>query len=427
MIFASVAALLTLMALGFILMPWLRLRSHADASEPERELITVALYRAQFDELDRCLARGELSSADYEDSRQDLERRMLDDAGETETLRRPQRRSGLWLMLLVLLLPLSSWSLYEFLGGWHEWRLMQRYQAVFAEASGGAPESDKLMELLGELTAYTRASDDPDWLYLQAQTQMQVGAYPAAVSAFARLREADPGNADIVGWQAQALYLANGRRLNDEAEALIDEALAINPHQSTVLGIRGISAFQRGDFNAAIGSWEQALAGLAPGTPSATMLEQGIREARAALDGGAAAPGRATNSVGVLANTEMASASQGGGGFADGIVVRVELDAEAQVNPGSTVFVIASAPGGGMPFAVVRLPVEGLPTEVTLDDSSAMAPGRMLSRQSEVKVTARVSASGNAIAQAGDWQGRSVVLTPETAPPVVPIRIDQEI
>jgi hypothetical protein len=56
-----------------------------------------------------------------------------------------------------------------------------------------------------------------------------------------------------------------------------------------------------------------------------------------------------------------------------------------------------------------------------------MAPGNSLSKQQKVKVTARVSLSGNAIAQAGDWQGRSQVLTPDTLPELVDIRIDQEI
>ena len=114
-------------------------------------------------------------------------------------------------------------------------------------------------------------------------------------------------------------------------------------------------------------------------------------------------------------------------GFSEGITVRVELDGAAKIIPGATVFISASLPAGGMPFAVVRLPVEGLPAEVTLDDTTAMVAGRALSHQTEVRVTARVSASGNALGRTGDWQGRSERLTPDTVPPVVFIRIDQEI
>jgi cytochrome c-type biogenesis protein CcmH len=207
------------------------------------------------------------------------------------------------------------------------------------------------------------------------------------------------------------MYLAAGRKLDTATRALIEQVLALNPRQSTVLGIRGMDAFEKADYALAIESWQQALAGLPAQAPSRAILEQGIRQARAA------APGADNDSAAMTAAT----------GFSEGIKVRVELGKAAAASPGATVYVIASAPQGGMPFAVVRLPVEGLPAEVILDDSSAMAPGSSLSRQQQVRITARVSHSGNAIAEAGDWQGRSSLLTPDTVPEVVAIRIDQQI
>jgi cytochrome c-type biogenesis protein CcmH len=177
-----------------------------------------------------------------------------------------------------------------------------------------------------------------------------------------------------------------------------------------------MDAFENADYALAIVSWQQALAGMPPESPSVAVLEQGIRQAQAAM--------------GVTPDTDSADSAAPATavvGFSQGIKVRVELDQTAEVAPGSIVYVIASAPGGGMPIAVVRLAVERLPAELTLDDSTAMTPANSLSRQSQVKVTARVSRSGNAIAQAGDWQGRSEVLTPANLPPLVAIRIDQKI
>jgi len=53
----------------------------------------------------------------------------------------------------------------------------------------------------------------------------------------------------------------------------------------------------------------------------------------------------------------------------------------------------------------VRYRVADLPITVTLDDTQAMIPTMTLSSAASVTVGARVSASGNAIGQTGDWFG----------------------
>ena len=59
-----------------------------------------------------------------------------------------------------------------------------------------------------------------------------------------------------------------------------------------------------------------------------------------------------------------------------------------------------------MPLAVVKKQVKDLPLKITLDDSMAMTPSMKLSNFSEVMVMARVSSSGNALPQAGDYVGQ---------------------
>jgi cytochrome c-type biogenesis protein CcmH len=65
-----------------------------------------------------------------------------------------------------------------------------------------------------------------------------------------------------------------------------------------------------------------------------------------------------------------------------------------------------------MPVAVLRAKVKDLPLTFRLDDSLAMAPTMKLSGQKEVVVAARVSKSGNAIAQPGDLAGQSAPVAP---------------
>ncbi|MFN8894463.1 MAG: c-type cytochrome biogenesis protein CcmI, partial [Betaproteobacteria bacterium] len=77
-----------------------------------------------------------------------------------------------------------------------------------------------------------------------------------------------------------------------------------------------------------------------------------------------------------------------------------------RIGPQATVFVVARAAQGGPPLAAARLPLAAWPLSFRLDDSMAMIPGNLLSGHRAVLLVARVSASGNPIAQPGDLEGR---------------------
>jgi cytochrome c-type biogenesis protein CcmH len=96
------------------------------------------------------------------------------------------------------------------------------------------------------------------------------------------------------------------------------------------------------------------------------------------------------------------------------IVVNVRLDPKLKANvaPTDTLFVFAKAAHGPpMPLAIARLTAAQLPASVTLTDEMSMVPGLTLSQFPQIVVGARISKSGNAVAQRGDLQTPSVTAT----------------
>jgi len=89
---------------------------------------------------------------------------------------------------------------------------------------------------------------------------------------------------------------------------------------------------------------------------------------------------------------------------------------EGKVSPNDAVYILARATQGPrMPIAVFRKQVKDLPINFVIDDSMAMRPQIRISDFSQVKVAARISKSGSAITQPGDFEGVSAAIKPGTS------------
>jgi len=111
------------------------------------------------------------------------------------------------------------------------------------------------------------------------------------------------------------------------------------------------------------------------------------------------------------------------------ITVKVALNPKfkSQVGPKDTVFVFAkAAQGPPMPLAITRLTASQLPASVTLTDGMGMVPNVTLSQFPQIVLGARISRSGNAMAQPGDLQTLSATTTTAQTEPVQ-LTIDQRV
>jgi cytochrome c-type biogenesis protein CcmH len=209
------------------------------------------------------------------------------------------------------------------------------------------------------------------------------GRTKRADHALTRLLDLEGRRPWLLAELAQLRYFAAGRELTPGVRALVDETLAADPAQPTVLGLLGIEAFENADYAAAIDRWRRAIAGMSD-TQQIASLRQGIRTAQRRL-------GQAPEAAG------------------PGIHVRVSLATELSERLGAdaAVFVVARDTAGERPpLAVVRTTLGALPTTLTLDDGDAMAPMARLSQVDEARLVARVSASGQADPKPGDLFGR---------------------
>lgn len=416
--FYIAAALLLLLAVAILWLALGRNAGPAEQAESRREA-NVAIYRERLVELERDRNDGIIDADDLAAQKAELERNLLSDVGDAADEPTPSRALGGGAALAAaLVLVVLAVGLYTMLGGLQQWRLTETYQKLVGE-QGDPDFREDLGTFAGRLADYTASHDGgADWWFLLAQTRMELGEYASAAKAYGRLVAMVPDDPSLTAQQAQALYLANGRRITPQINALIDRSLAQNPHQATALGVRGIAAFEAGDFRTAIKAWQAALVGMPPNSDNAKLLRRTIAEARKHL--GNAAPEVATND-----GRDNKSAAQSAG---TSITVSVSFAPNVHPDsPSETVFIFAREAGGPpMPLAVARLTASALPTDVTLSDAMAMMPGRELGKFDSVEIVARLSAKGTPMPSPGDYEGSAGPLDPHKTKHVT-ITIDRRV
>ena len=107
------------------------------------------------------------------------------------------------------------------------------------------------------------------------------------------------------------------------------------------------------------------------------------------------------------------------------LTVTLTPEAEKMLPPGGVMYISVSDGVSPVPVAVKRLPLSHFPLSLTLDDSNAMMPERLLSAQHQVQVRVRISRDGSASPQSGDWFGLSA-LTPWDGHQHMAVEINQQ-
>jgi len=385
--FVIIAVAMVTVALAWVLWPLLRA---TPARSVEHSAANVTIFKDQFADLDADLARGTISAEQHAESKSELERRLLDEARSPESMR-IERYPPRWPAVIVTLIaPIAAAALYWQLG---------TPDALSPSAAHAQDDAQPSREQIDAMIAKVeqRLEKEPNnvegWAIL-ARTHYTMGNFQQAATAFAKLAELVPNDADLLADYADALAMSQGRSFAGKPMELIRTALKIDPNQWKALAMAGSEAFDRKDYKAAVEYWQRVQDTTPAESPIRQRIQGSIDEARSlggmppvaqAQRGGAASPSEARSVSGT---------------------VTLSPTLASKVRPDDSVFVFARpADGSRMPVAVVRARVSELPLQFTLDDSRAMAPTAKISALNEVIVNARVSRSGTAIPASGDLEG----------------------
>lgn len=304
---------------------------------------------------------------------------------------------GSALTAIVLLLPLCVAFLYKNISNysWEEVPL-----ASNVESASQPPVNEMIVELAKRL----ENKPDLEGYILLGKSYMSLQRYADAVDAWHRAWEMTKGeSAEVSLNYAEALILADKRTLTTSAADLLDKVLVVMPDDPRALWYGGLSAASRQLNDAAIDRFMRLLQ-----TDLPENMRTVVQTQLAQLGADPAAVG------------ESVSAEEGmpvNGGVTATVSIASEL--VNLVRPGALLFLFArDGEKPGPPIAVKRMAVPKLPFTTTLTDTDAMVQGASLAKAEKLKLVARISLSGNAIAQPGDLYGESSASLDATDSPV---------
>jgi cytochrome c-type biogenesis protein CcmH len=375
----------------------------------------AAVYRDQMAELDREFVMGNLSYEELKAARDELSQRLLADVAVLDTAAQQQpsrpssavawRKPWLGIALLVFVVPVASLLMYSVLG---EPAALDPRALVQGADNSAEVTPEKLTEMATALTR--RLQDEPNsmegWVML-GRVQRARGHFEEAAEAYAKaLMLSRDDNLSIE--RAEVLAQKNGGSFAGEPWLIIQRVLTADPHHLNALFLAGSASFAELNFNTALRYWERAREVVPADSPDAPELDRAIAEARNKM-GLPAIPPRAASATADAASSSPAAKVALASSSISGRVTLVK-ELQGLVAPTDTVFVYATpVTGSRMPIAILRTTADKLPLDFVLDDSMAMSPSAKLTGMEEVTVRVRISKSGQATAQAGDY---GVSLTP---------------
>ncbi len=393
----GILALAMVLGVAAVLL-WVMLRKHPVVNQASQAKANAKVYRDQILDLDREHESGHISDDEWQQSRDELSVRLLEDTSAQDDPAAKQEKPALWTAVIVAVaLPIASMGMYLWVGEPEALNPL----AVKSPEKADQVELAKMAENLA-----AKLNEKPDnlqgWVML-GRTYRTLENFDAAVSAYDRALKLSADD-DLKLERVEVLAMKSRGNFEGEPWNVIREILQRDPQNYGALLMAGSASYSHEKYADALKYWQQARQPLAADNPDVPSLEEAIESVQKKL-GLPASPKVATASAQASKPGADKGTSANSGLTVTGQVSMAQaLQGKAQ--PSDVVFIYATpANGERMPLAIFKTTVSQLPMAFTLDDTTAMTPERKLSSAGEVLVKVRVSKSGNAMPQSGDLSG----------------------
>ncbi len=364
--FYFAAAFLLLVAILFVVLPWLR---RSNSRQSPRKSINLNLYQERLAELTASQQQNQLDDAEFQQIATDLKRHLL---ATQSTLDDTQvKGSSGWLLMpavviLVLITPVVYWLFY-----WNDQKAQWLHLEAEPYAQTAADESDHNQVLKLQRYVQTHPDDHEAW-HLLGQQYLRSSVFQGAAVAFEKAFQLQPNSVDYRVSLALALIRQQDGRLDDTSQKLLDSVLHQLPEHQGALSLLGMAAFNVGEYQDSIEYWTRLKLLRDPSSESFAVIERSIQQAQQRLSS--------------EPNTNTLK-----------IVTSIDIGAELDIDlvKGGTLFVfVRPTEQPSQPVAVKRFTQYTFPLQVSLTDADLLIKETPLDTYQQLWLSAKITSKG---------------------------------
>ena len=393
-------ALLTLIALLFIIVPFLKKERVVTITHNANAQL-ISIYEQRLVELQADLDNQRIDSQNHSEAIIELKRRLLNELSPEKSLNsRGDNRifalTGAAFLIALAGIFYAMTGSQQQIAAWHDAmdNLADYGQRAVMQKGEPLTKNELQAFALALRTKLSQSGDDEVAWMLLGRVALMLNEFDMAKQSFDKTLKINPDNMQALVSYSQVLLLEGSEENMTRAAGMLSKVLQAQPNNLDAISLLALIAFERKDWLQAKAAFEVLLASMDESDTRYAMINQRISE----ID---------------LQIAQQNVATSGEQLAAQSIQVTVDIDsqlADKQPNNGILFVFAKAAKGSPMPLAVVKLTDYSFPITVELSDANAMMAGLNLSSANEIVISARISNDDSVMPSTGELEGHSEVL-----------------